>query len=169
MCMFFCISFYWLKRNPFSPFLLLCGFAIPIFLNKSVFAISIFQLFFYFLLLLAIMEWNRFFPDKFGVNKRRRTTVTSKLRSLGIDYGEEMQQIGSDEAPVIDSTIAEVSNNAIQQRLSQLESTVTALNQELSRLRASPGSKGAVSSNLHETDREVYLNVAGGRDGVAIA
>jgi hypothetical protein len=41
-----------------------------------------------------------------------------------------------------------VSDYTTQQRLSQLESLVTAHNEELSRLRANPGSRGAGSADL---------------------
>ena len=98
---------------------------------------------------LTIMECNRFFPNKFGKNKVRRTTTSSKLRLSGINYGQEMEPIGSDGAQVADPDLAAaVSDYTTQQRLSQLESTVTALNQELSRLRANPGLRGAGSADL---------------------
>ena len=86
------------------------------------------------------MECNRFYPQKFGRDKRRNTTISSKLAAVGLTYAEEMQKVGSDEA---DST-------AVQQRLLQLESRmnakIEALDQELeklSSLRANPGSTGA--------------------------
>jgi hypothetical protein len=117
-----------------------------------------------------MMEYYRFFPDKFGINKRRRTTVTSKLRSLGIDFGDEneMLPIGGGIAPVSDLTTA-VSENVIQQRLLHLESTVNALKQELSVLRANPVSKGADSAKLHDAtlSQEVYLDVTGSAGSVA--
>ena len=79
----------------------------------------------------------------------RRTTTSSKLRLSGINYGEEMQPVGSGGAQVADPDLtAAVSEYTTQQRLSQLESTVTALNQELSSLRANPGSRGAGSADL---------------------
>ena len=60
-----------------------------------------------------------------------------------------MQPVGSGGAQVADPDLtAAVSEYTTQQRLSQLESTVTALNQELSRLRANPGSRGAGSADL---------------------
>ncbi len=95
------------------------------------------------------MECNRFFPHKFGKNKVRRTTLASKLALSGIDYGEELQPVGSGGAQVADPNLtAAVSDYVIQQRLSQLESTVTALNQELFSLRANPSSRGAGSADL---------------------
>ena len=98
------------------------------------------------------MECNRFYADKFGKNKRRRTTVVGKLRAHGIDYGEEeLQEL----AHVSDSTAALPENGAIQQRLSQLEgmhsqleSTVRTLNQEISRLRSERGARDRSASNL---------------------
>ena len=94
------------------------------------------------------MECNRFFPNKFGKNKVRRTTTSSKLRLSGINYGQEMQPVGSDGAQVADPDLtAAVSDYTTQQRLSQLESLVTAHNEELSRLRANPGSTGAGSAD----------------------
>ncbi len=78
----------------------------------------------------------------------RRTTTSSKLRLSGINYGQEMEPIGSDGAQVADPDLtAAVSDYTTQQRLSQLESLVTAHNEELSRLRANPGSRGAGSES----------------------
>ena len=92
---------------------------------------------------LTIMECNRFFPNKFGKNKRRRTTVVGKLRAHGIDYGVEMEPIGSDGAQVAHPDLtAAVSDYTTQQRLSQLESTVTAL-KELLRLQSDDSERGA--------------------------
>jgi hypothetical protein len=95
------------------------------------------------------MECNRFFAHKFGKNKVRRTTLASKLALSGISYGEELQPVGSGGAQVADPDLtAAVSDYVIQQRISQLESTVTALNQKLSSLEANAGSRVAVSAGL---------------------
>ena len=62
-----------------------------------------------------------------------------------------MEPVGSDGAQVADpdlAAVSAVSDYTTQQRLSQLESLVTAHNQELSRLRANSGSRGAGSADL---------------------
>jgi hypothetical protein len=116
----------------------------------------------------SIAEESKLLPSQshvsdtsFPPSSHARSSVArsaAELMAHGVDYGQELQGL----AHVTDSNAEE--NVSIHQRVSQLEATVHALNQELSRLRVNPGSSGERGARDRSASNLPYISAAAASD-----